>query len=147
MPRGGKREGAGAPKGNLNALKHGRRSRQFAELGAIIAASPTARETLLKLAERDAARHRTADETAAYIIAEVLRRGIVRGDEKLAQGDPEQPENPRDGLIVIPQTLDGRTINDSLHPTEKNSRNRRPAIKPPTRKVTPNQKLHRTEND
>lgn len=27
MPRGGKREGAGAPKGNQNALKHGGRSR------------------------------------------------------------------------------------------------------------------------
>ena len=27
MPHGGRRPGAGAPKGNLNALKHGRRSR------------------------------------------------------------------------------------------------------------------------
>ncbi|WP_155866693.1 hypothetical protein [Colwellia sp. PAMC 21821] len=27
MPRGGKRNGAGAPKGNFNAIKHGRRAK------------------------------------------------------------------------------------------------------------------------
>jgi len=32
MPRGGKRPGAGAPKGNLNALKTGRRSKQLLAL-------------------------------------------------------------------------------------------------------------------
>ena len=32
MPRGGKRPGAGAPRGNLNALKHGERSRTWLEL-------------------------------------------------------------------------------------------------------------------
>jgi uncharacterized protein YjcR len=29
MPKGGKRTGAGAPRGNLNALTHGRRSKQI----------------------------------------------------------------------------------------------------------------------
>ena len=29
MPRGGRRPGAGAPRGNLNAMKHGARSRQM----------------------------------------------------------------------------------------------------------------------
>jgi hypothetical protein len=29
MPNGGKRSGAGAPKGNFNAIKNGARSRQF----------------------------------------------------------------------------------------------------------------------
>lgn len=29
MPRGGKRPGAGAPRGNLNAFKHGYHSKQF----------------------------------------------------------------------------------------------------------------------
>ena len=31
---GGRRPGAGAPKGNLNGLNHGLRSRQFAAIGA-----------------------------------------------------------------------------------------------------------------
>jgi hypothetical protein len=40
MPRGGKRPGAGAPKGNMNALKHGRNSRQLAEMGKIVRENP-----------------------------------------------------------------------------------------------------------
>ena len=32
MPRGGKRPGAGAPKGNISALKHGERSREWLKL-------------------------------------------------------------------------------------------------------------------
>ena len=32
MPRGGRRAGAGAPEGNYNALKHGRRSAQLRQL-------------------------------------------------------------------------------------------------------------------
>ena len=33
MPRGGKRPGAGATKGNINALKHGLRSRAYLDTG------------------------------------------------------------------------------------------------------------------
>src|SRR3990172_8639067 len=62
MPRGGKRPGAGAPRGNMNALKHGERSKQFARIGALIAASPAAREALLILADRHQATQRKADE-------------------------------------------------------------------------------------
>jgi hypothetical protein len=58
MPRGGKRPGAGAPKGNLNALKHGERSKQFAGLGAIIASSPKARTLLLRYARRSGVEER-----------------------------------------------------------------------------------------
>ena len=48
--RGGKRPGAGAPKGNLNALKHGCRSQQFARVGALLAANPEVRELVFRLA-------------------------------------------------------------------------------------------------
>ena len=40
MPRGGRRAGAGAPKGNYNALKHGRNSRRLRELADILALVP-----------------------------------------------------------------------------------------------------------
>lgn len=63
--RGGRRPGAGAPKGNLNALKHGRRSRQFAELGAMVASAPGATPALLALAGRTQAKQRRADEIAS----------------------------------------------------------------------------------
>jgi len=66
---GGKRPGAGAPKGNLNALKHGRRSKQFAEIGALIAQSDTARNALLAAAQRRYSAEAKAEETAAAIVA------------------------------------------------------------------------------
>ena len=43
MPRGGRRPGAGAPKGNYNAFKHGRNSRRLQELAAILALVPRTR--------------------------------------------------------------------------------------------------------
>ena len=95
MPRGGRRKGAGAPKGNLNALKHGTYSRQFARLGAILAASPAARESLLHLLARQEARGRKADELATYILGQVISRGLQRG---------------RDRLILLPPLHDADSI-------------------------------------
>ena len=83
MPRGGKRPGAGAPKGNLNALKHGGRSKQFKQLGEIVAASPKVRKLLLRYANRARSQQRRADELAAQVIEQVLKRGLVRGRERL----------------------------------------------------------------
>jgi hypothetical protein len=40
MPRGGRRPGAGAPRGNLNHLVDGRRSRQLRQLFIAAARSP-----------------------------------------------------------------------------------------------------------
>jgi hypothetical protein len=52
--RGGRRLGAGAPKGNLNGLKHGWRSKQLAALGHHIALNPRMRAILLHHAGREA---------------------------------------------------------------------------------------------
>ena len=93
--RGGKRPGAGAPKGNLNALKHGERSRQFARIGKTIAASPRARALLLKYADRSDAQQRKADELAETVIKRVLSGGLARG---------------RDRLFVLPTTIGEPTI-------------------------------------
>ena len=46
LPRGGKRPGAGAPRGNLNALKDGRRSRQLRALFAALSQVPLFRTLL-----------------------------------------------------------------------------------------------------
>jgi hypothetical protein len=48
LPRGGKRTGAGAPIGNLNGLKNGRRSRQLKALYADLALHPVFRNLLLR---------------------------------------------------------------------------------------------------
>jgi hypothetical protein len=98
MPRGGRRPRAGAPKGNLNALKHGTYSRQFARLGALLAASPAAREVLLRLVDRHQGRGRKADELAAYILSQIIARGLKRG---------------RDRLILLPPVDDADSINQN----------------------------------
>jgi len=95
MPRGGRRPGAGAPKGNTNALKHGRRSRRLNEFAAQLAASPAVRKILLSLADREKIQEREADRIAAHMIEQVLARGLKRGRER---------------LIVLPPLDDGPTI-------------------------------------
>ncbi len=72
--RGGRRPGAGAPKGNLNALKHGRRSTQFAEIGVLLATVPQAREALLILARRHALKQRSAEKVAALLLQRLIER-------------------------------------------------------------------------
>ena len=104
MPRGGRRPGAGAPKGNLNALKHGSYSRQFARLGALIAASPAARESLLRLIAGQHARGRKADELAAYILSQIITRGLERG---------------RDRLILLPPVDDADSISQNTGTHER----------------------------
>ena len=72
--RGGRRPGAGAPPGNLNALKHGRRSAQFAQLGALLATLPEARQALLALARRHQLKQHRAEELAAVLFQRLLDR-------------------------------------------------------------------------
>jgi hypothetical protein len=53
MPRGGRRPGAGAPKGNLNALRTGVRSRQLkAAIGALLTHDETRRVLLAILDQK-----------------------------------------------------------------------------------------------
>jgi len=102
MPRAGKRPGAGAPKGNLNALKHGRRSRQFAEIGAMLAQSPIARETLLQLAERHQLKQMKADEVAAHLIAQIVSRGLKRGKDRRLIALPPVKDDAKSGDAHAP---------------------------------------------
>ena len=115
MSRGGRRPNAGAPKGNMNALKHGAYSRQYARLGALLAASPVAREALLRLADRHEARGRKADELATLILSQIIARGLKRG---------------RDRLILLPPVHDADSISQNsevheekpeLHPGDNQS--------------------------
>ena len=108
MPRGGKRPGAGAPKGNMNALKHGLRSKQFAKIGALIAESPDARAALLALAERWDLSKGKADEVATVILAQMVTRGLARGEDRLRPG--------RQRLIVLPAVQDRRSNRNAPAP-------------------------------
>jgi hypothetical protein len=64
MPRGGRRPGAGAPRGNLNAYKHGRSSRTRDRLLEIVARDPEALALLIKMAKEEKKRHERRVEQA-----------------------------------------------------------------------------------
>jgi uncharacterized protein YjcR len=71
MPRGGPRPGAGAPKGNLNALKTGAHSKQLrAAIGALMAVPQTRRAmfALLQQKQRDTRRFRDIIFNAAKLV-------------------------------------------------------------------------------
>jgi hypothetical protein len=76
MPRGGKRPGAGAPKGNLNGFKHGRRSRRLADAVQVLAANPATRETLLALTRAHGQQQQTVEQAAAVWLVNAITRGI-----------------------------------------------------------------------
>jgi hypothetical protein len=73
---GGRRPGAGAPKGNLNGFKHGRRSRRLADAVQVLVANPTIRATLEALASRAGLRQATAEEAAIRFFINGMTRGI-----------------------------------------------------------------------
>jgi len=83
--RGGPRPGAGAPRGNLNALKHGRRSTQFSQLGLLLAANPKIRAALLALARRHQIKQRRADEVAALLFTRLFQHA-----RHVAAGSPSR---------------------------------------------------------
>ena len=80
--RGGRRPGAGGKPGNLNALKHGRRSAQGvypersrrAYLGLILATIPETRQALLHLAARHRLKQRKAEQIAVLLLNAMMER-------------------------------------------------------------------------
>jgi hypothetical protein len=73
---GGRRPGAGAPKGNLNGFKHGRRSRRLADAVQVLVANPKVRATLEALANRAGIKHEKAEEAAIRFFLNSMTRGI-----------------------------------------------------------------------
>ena len=93
--RGGKRPGAGAPKGNMNALKNGAYSKQFAQIGALFASDPKIREALLALAHKHNIRQHKANEVAALLFTRLFQRAedIANGRHRPA-AHPKPVEGP-----------------------------------------------------
>ncbi len=95
MPRGGKRPGAGAPAGNLNALKHGAHSTYIHALVQALAAHPTTREALIRLARRRRAQKREAERAAALLLSALLDKTLrsLRPVLSNAEGDNQTEED------------------------------------------------------
>lgn len=66
--RGGPRPNSGPPRGNLNALKHGRFSRRHKIILEAILDVPQAREALVAIMKRNRKRQKQAELEAAYIL-------------------------------------------------------------------------------
>lgn len=71
---GGRRPGAGAPRGNLNSLKHGRNSRYHQKLLATLITVPEVAEALVRLAERRRKQQRKTEAAAAEALADLFQR-------------------------------------------------------------------------
>ena len=98
MPRGGRRPGAGAPKGNLNALKTGARSRQLRAVLAALLIEPHTRRVLLQLARRQHLRREEFRQTL-IAVAKLLN------DHNLATSIKEKIEEQlRDQALIEEKT-------------------------------------------
>lgn len=71
---GGRRAGAGAPRGNLNAFKHGHNSRQQQRLTATLVQIPEVSQALIALAQRRRKQQRKAEAGAALLLSALLQR-------------------------------------------------------------------------
>ena len=74
MPRGGPRPGAGAPKGNLNALKHGKTSRQLKHVSQVLSTLPRPRGPAKDAKPRMSKRRRATRLVATHLLISVLDR-------------------------------------------------------------------------
>jgi hypothetical protein len=89
--RGGPRPNSGPPRGNLNALKHGRYSAQFAALGTLIALNPRLRETILALAQRHNLKAKKAEAATVELFGHIMRHAA-----EVAAGRTDKPFLPND---------------------------------------------------
>ncbi|MCH7837644.1 MAG: hypothetical protein IIC26_03960 [Chloroflexi bacterium] len=115
MPRGGSRPGAGAPRGNVNALKHGLHSRQLRQAVAELARSPAFRAVLARFAQR-AAQQRTAyqKEQAAALAVAVWLRYTHALDQGHPWPGPTPPPLTKRAVRLLAKRLVGETIKQGL---------------------------------
>ncbi len=93
--RGGRRPGAGGKPGNLNALKRGRRSAQFASLGLVLATIPEARQALLHLAARHRLKQRKAERVAVLLLNAMIERARSTAERRSINHNVGQNDAPQ----------------------------------------------------
>ena len=71
---GGRRPGAGAPRGNLNAFKHGRNSRRQAEILEAVVQFPGVQDALAAIAKHNRLRRKQAEEGFGVLMTRLLER-------------------------------------------------------------------------
>ncbi len=74
MPRGGKRPGAGAPRGNTNAVKTGRHSVRLRAIAKALSTVPEIRDLLLEAERRQHKEQRQAQRLALRALQDIASR-------------------------------------------------------------------------
>ena len=104
--RGGRRPGAGAKPGNLNALKHGRTSAQLEALAAFVARHPRLRQIFIRYNRRLRKQQRQAERGAAHLLQQLLQRAAandrtfvpildsLRAQNHETSSKPSTPQSP-----------------------------------------------------
>jgi hypothetical protein len=151
---GGPRPGSGAPKGNLNAFKHGRNSRRQAQLLEALLEIPEARQALIDLGKRNRRRRKQAEEGAGVLMTALLEKVAaivlqspvsqgrgVRGvgcNGRGVRGEGKQPWSKQPGFSRLPEP--GHRPNS--HTSRKTTKNKghlnqeaAPNLEPPRRGV------------
>ena len=82
----------------MNALKSGAYSRQFAELGRLLAIDPRIRAVLLDVAARAGRKFKTANEIAAYLLTQWAERVEKNAEAKYASKGSRQRSAQADRL-------------------------------------------------
>ena len=144
MLRGGKRPRAGAPRGNLNALKHGRHSAQLRALLALFH-TPAIQDLIARLIRRQARRHRSLqrDATAVGLWLEHLDPNASPPPIPLPRLTPRQTRHLADTLAHHPhhppiqstENAPKTALSDTPH-----EKNRRTQSNPPDSDCPPNAK-------
>jgi hypothetical protein len=104
MSRGGRRPGAGAPTGNLNALKTGRYSKQFATIGRLFAQDPKLRATLLDIGERLEMKQQNATQSAVTLFARTMENARRQSRDGL---NLQMPSHEWDSIRAVARQLSG----------------------------------------
>ena len=105
MPRGSKRPGAGAPRGNLNALKHGRRTYLHIDAMALALNTPPVRQSYVDHAVRQRARTpeheariRARVERHLDTLARRVNRALLNTNPFLVASSPDPDDHDDDEL-------------------------------------------------
>jgi hypothetical protein len=117
--RGGRRAGAGAPRGNMNALKSGAYSKQFALLGQLLAAEPKTRAVLLDLAARAGRKQAKANEFAAVLLTRYMDH-VERIAARQSRGSRQRRSKREDRLILDLPVDDWDSIKETAARHEQN---------------------------
>ena len=96
----------GAPVGNMNAFKHGKRSRQLANAVALLVADPSNGETFMRYAERAKGRKLKALEAGALMLQHLMTRAHETGAAR-ARAAASGQSAPRDQIGTALAELNG----------------------------------------